>query len=106
MMFDVVAQTFGDWIVPAGSAAAAIAALLTLVLKVGPERTQTVVGYQGEIIDDLREANKEVREEAAEAKAQAVQCNVDLAAARLENAELRARIITLERKLGIRPGEE
>lgn len=47
--------------------------------KIGPERTATVVGYQGEVIEDLHEDNERLR---------------------TENRRLRDRVRSLEDRVG------
>lgn len=88
-----------DVLIPLGTFITAIIGAIAVVFKVGPERTQTIVAYQGEIIEDLRQANDRCRQEAEQARSQVAQLRSYLEISQREAAELRARVIDLEKRL-------
>lgn len=90
-------------IVPFGTLAATLIGVIVAIVKLGPERSQIVVGYQGQIIEDLRAANAEAKAEAKAAKEEAAACRVELEQERQECdvriRELAGRVAMLQARL-------
>lgn len=71
---------------------------LVALRKVGPERTSTVIGYQGEVIDDLNVERERLKAERDELRSQYESLARDNRALREECDDLRRRIERLERQ--------